>query len=76
MAPTQVEQWHTLQDGLENLTRHTAPMPTPGPDQVLVEIRALALNYRDTEGISPSLSISLLHVCPPTNTTFSHHGSL
>ncbi|KIH94017.1 alcohol dehydrogenase, zinc-containing [Sporothrix brasiliensis 5110] len=44
-----VQQWTTLQNGLEHLARATAPMPTPGPDEVLVKIHAVALNYRDTE---------------------------
>ncbi|CAK7270885.1 hypothetical protein SEPCBS119000_004318 [Sporothrix epigloea] len=44
-----VQQWQTLQDGLESLTKATAPMPTPGPDEVLVKIHTVSLNYRDTE---------------------------
>ncbi|CAK7229726.1 hypothetical protein SBRCBS47491_007345 [Sporothrix bragantina] len=44
-----VQQWQTLQDGLENLAWATAPMPKPGPDEVLVKIHAVSLNYRDTE---------------------------
>ncbi|KAH8894282.1 alcohol dehydrogenase [Thozetella sp. PMI_491] len=51
MADPQVQQWHTFQDGIEKLTRAAAPMPSPGKDEVLVEIRALSLNYRDTEVI-------------------------
>ncbi|KAL1900581.1 hypothetical protein Sste5346_002304 [Sporothrix stenoceras] len=49
MTTKTVQQWTTVQDGLENLTRDTAPMPTPGPDEVLVKIHAVSLNYRDTE---------------------------
>ncbi|CAK7226543.1 hypothetical protein SCUCBS95973_006235 [Sporothrix curviconia] len=44
-----VQQWQTLQNGLENLTQATAPMPTPGRDEVLVKIHTVSLNYRDTE---------------------------
>ncbi|CAK7563304.1 MAG: hypothetical protein SEPTF4163_001169 [Sporothrix epigloea] len=44
-----VQQWLTLQDGLENLSLASAPMPTPGPDEVLVKIHTVSLNYRDTE---------------------------
>ncbi|CAK7204782.1 hypothetical protein SEUCBS139899_007542 [Sporothrix eucalyptigena] len=47
-----VQQWQTLQDGLENLTQATAPMPTPGRDEVLVKIHAVSLNYRDTEVVA------------------------
>ncbi|KAK5207995.1 hypothetical protein LTR96_006252 [Exophiala xenobiotica] len=47
--PGEVHKWQASQDGLENLTRSTGPMPTPGKDEVLVEIHAVSLNYRDTE---------------------------
>ncbi len=50
MAATQVQQWHTLQDGFDQLVRTAVPMPLPGADEVLVEIRTVSLNYRDTEG--------------------------
>lgn len=45
----QVQQWLTQQDGLDNLKKGSAPMPKPGKDEVLVEIKAVSLNYRDTE---------------------------
>lgn len=56
-----MEQWVTGQDGLDNLRylfKSTASMPEPGPDEVLVRIRAVSLNYRDTEGLFflPNLS--------------------
>lgn len=45
------KKWITLQDGLDNLTLEDAPAPEPpGADEVLVEIKAVSLNYRDTEG--------------------------
>ncbi len=49
------KKWITLQDGLDNLTLQEATAPDlPGVDEVLVEIRAVSLNYRDTEGmVSP-----------------------
>ena len=65
---TQVQQWHTLEDGFDNLTRGTAPMPTPGKDEVLVEIKAVSINYRDTEGMSPLSPYSrhlLFHTSSP-----------
>ncbi|GAD99161.1 alcohol dehydrogenase, zinc-containing, putative [Paecilomyces variotii No. 5] len=46
---TTVKQWVTAQDGLDNLQMTQADMPTPGDTEVLVEIRAVSLNYRDTE---------------------------
>ena len=52
MAETQVKQWLTLQNGLDKVYQGTAPMPSAGKDEVLVEIRAVSLNYRDTEGLN------------------------
>lgn len=52
MAPNVVQQWLSRQDGLEKLARGTAPMPTAGEGEVLVEIKAVSFNYRDTEGES------------------------
>ncbi|KAH7377973.1 hypothetical protein BKA64DRAFT_632121 [Cadophora sp. MPI-SDFR-AT-0126] len=49
--PTEIKQWVSLQDGLENLSSTTSSMPVPGPSEVLVKISAVALNYRDTEVI-------------------------
>ncbi|TVY27068.1 Zinc-type alcohol dehydrogenase-like protein [Lachnellula hyalina] len=49
--PPQIKQWTTSQDGLSNLTLTIAPLPTPGPSEVLVKINTIALNYRDTEVI-------------------------
>lgn len=60
MADT-VQQWHTRQDGLENLQRASAPMPTPGKGEVLVKIKAVSLNYRDTEGRSACTTAQKQH---------------
>ncbi|OJI79661.1 hypothetical protein ASPTUDRAFT_33930 [Aspergillus tubingensis CBS 134.48] len=38
-------------DGIDDLKKEDVPMPSPGPGQVLVQIRAISLNYRDTEVI-------------------------
>lgn len=48
-----VKQWVTTLQGLDTLHRKEAAMPTPGTGEVLVEIRAVSLNYRDTEGNHP-----------------------
>lgn len=45
-----VIRWESSQDGLGNLVQTTGPIPTPGKDEVLVEIHAVSLNYRDSEG--------------------------
>jgi NADPH:quinone reductase-like Zn-dependent oxidoreductase len=47
--PTTIKQWISSQDGLSNLKATTAPLPIPGPSEVLVKINTIALNYRDTE---------------------------
>ncbi|KAK2628707.1 hypothetical protein QTJ16_001810 [Diplocarpon rosae] len=50
MSPTcETKEWVSLQNGLENLFLASAPLPIPGPSEVLVKICAVALNYRDTE---------------------------
>jgi hypothetical protein len=55
---TGLEQWVTGQDGLDNLRhifRASGSVPQPGKDEVLVRIKAVSLNYRDTEGNMPML---------------------
>ncbi|CAG7917948.1 unnamed protein product [Penicillium olsonii] len=44
-----VQQWITPLKGLDSLSQTESPMPTPGANEVLVEIRAVSLNYRDVE---------------------------
>jgi NADPH:quinone reductase-like Zn-dependent oxidoreductase len=39
--------WTTLGDGIAALRREERPVPTPGPGQVLVRLRAATLNFRD-----------------------------
>lgn len=46
----QNRQWQTRQDGLEKLVQTIGPVPKPGDGEVLVRIKAVSLNYRDTEG--------------------------
>lgn len=46
-----VQQWITPLQGLESLQRTQAPMPSPAAGEVLVEILAVSLNYRDVEGM-------------------------
>lgn len=45
-----VQQWVTPLEGLDSLRQTEAPMPIPGPGEVLVEVHAVSLNYRDVEG--------------------------
>ena len=52
MAPPQkTKQWLTGQDGLDKLRMEEVDCPTPGVDEVLVEVHSVSLNYRDTEGM-------------------------
>ena len=69
MTVPERQQWVTLEDGLDKLKRSSAPIPKPGKDEVLVEISAVSLNYRDTEGES-------LHQHPLPLFPLSDHSSL
>ncbi|KAF2643628.1 NAD(P)-binding protein [Massarina eburnea CBS 473.64] len=49
MAPQKMTQWLTDQDGMDKLRMDETECPVPGEDEVLVEVHAVSLNYRDTE---------------------------
>jgi NADPH:quinone reductase-like Zn-dependent oxidoreductase len=57
MAQQKIKQWVTGQDGLDKLRMEETERPTPGQDEVLVEIHSVSLNYRDTEGTSRAYTI-------------------
>ena len=61
-SPT-FKQWTTAQDGLDKLTLGDAKLPSPKDGEVLVKIRAVSLNYRDTEGVC-ALHYTALHYTP------------
>lgn len=46
-----MQQWVTSLEGLDSLRQTDAPMPEPGDAEVLVEVLAVSLNYRDVEGV-------------------------
>ena len=46
-------------DGIDGLALTERPAPAPGPGQVLVRLRASALNYRDLATIEDPLSRNL-----------------
>lgn len=48
--PEQNRQWLTRQDGLDEMFQTVGPVPKPGDGQVLVRVKTVSLNYRDTEG--------------------------
>jgi NADPH:quinone reductase-like Zn-dependent oxidoreductase len=84
--PSEIKQWITHQDGLDALSLTTAPMPIPGPDEVLVKISAVAINYRDTEVImglynhhsttgSPSATPSLVPCSDMSGTIVTSNSS-
>ena len=52
-----VRKWVTTLKGLDSLYQEEAAMPTPGKGEVLAEVSAVSLNYRDTEGIASPLSM-------------------
>ncbi|MFC7686101.1 NAD(P)-dependent alcohol dehydrogenase [Ureibacillus sp. GCM10028918] len=42
-----MKAWHLNEFGLENLKLIEKPIPTPGPKELLVRVKAVSLNYRD-----------------------------
>ena len=72
-----VQQWITPLKGIDSLSQTEAPMPAPGPSEVLVEIRAVSLNYRDVEGKSPAKNKSVGHMLTKSlkviNGEYKHH---
>ncbi|KAH8788080.1 alcohol dehydrogenase [Diaporthe sp. PMI_573] len=46
---SQNRKWQTRQDGLDKVFQASEAVPKPGAGEVLVRIRAVSLNYRDTE---------------------------
>jgi hypothetical protein len=46
-TPATLQRWQLPRFGLAHLERTEAPMPSPGPNQILVRTEAVALNYRD-----------------------------
>lgn len=46
----QNRKWQTRQDGLDKVFQVSSAVPKPGAGEVLVRVKAVSLNYRDTEG--------------------------
>lgn len=51
---TTVEQYVSQYDGADGLKKEKTTISSVGDDEVLVEIKTVALNYRDTEGMDHS----------------------
>jgi NADPH:quinone reductase-like Zn-dependent oxidoreductase len=64
MAPQKIKQWVTGQDGLDKLRMEEVERPTPGEDEVLVEVSSVSLNYRDTEGKTTTQHSARLYKAP------------
>lgn len=47
----QSRQWESSLNGISNLTLVQKAIPLPGPDEVLLRINAVSLNYKDGETI-------------------------
>lgn len=45
--PETMQAWSLAQFGLEHLRLNACPVPRPGPDELLVRVGAVSLNYRD-----------------------------
>lgn len=61
MTTESMQVWQLPAFGLENLRLARRPVPRPGPDEVLVKVAAVSLNYRDKLIINGGL----LPVPPP-----------
>jgi NADPH:quinone reductase-like Zn-dependent oxidoreductase len=42
-----MKKWVVTEPGVEHLSLQEAAIPTPGPGEILVRVRAVSLNYRD-----------------------------
>lgn len=56
MSPS-IQQYISHFDGLDGLKKVDAPLPSPAQGEVLVQIKAVSLNYRDMEGKSFVLTL-------------------
>lgn len=57
MLPNTMRHWRLAAPGRDNLTLANAPVPQPGPGEVLVRVGAVALNYRDLLAIDAGMGI-------------------
>jgi NADPH:quinone reductase-like Zn-dependent oxidoreductase len=62
-------RWEIAALGLSNLALRSVPRPTPGPAEVLVQVDAVALNYRDREVAENGMGVPLVFPFVPTSDT-------
>jgi NADPH:quinone reductase-like Zn-dependent oxidoreductase len=54
-----MQRWEIPGFGLENLSLKTVPMPAPKAGEVLVQVEAVSLNYRDAEVVDNGMGTEL-----------------
>lgn len=54
-----MKRWQLTRLGREQLERVDAPIPAPGPGEILVRVDAVALNYRDKLMIDDGMGLAL-----------------
>jgi NADPH:quinone reductase-like Zn-dependent oxidoreductase len=57
--PEAMQRWTMSAIGRDNLAIRTAPVPAPGPGEILVRVSAVALNYRDKLVIETGMGLPL-----------------
>lgn len=55
-----MKAWKIDHFGIKNLKQESSPTPEPGPGQVLIEVKAVSLNYRDLMTVEGKYDPSLL----------------
>jgi NADPH:quinone reductase-like Zn-dependent oxidoreductase len=66
MVPTMI-RWELASLGLKTLQMHSAPMPVPKPGEVLIEVSAVSLNYRDGEVAENGMGVALTFPFTPAS---------
>lgn len=77
----QNRKWQTRQDGLDKVFQASEAVRRPGADEVLVRIKTVSLNYRDTEGecrlnaVQPDAIWRLMHDAVAMG-LYGHHKTI
>ena len=62
-----MRRWSMSGPGLDKLNMETVPVPQPGIGEILVEVEAVSLNYRDVEVAQNGMGISLTFPFTPAS---------